>query len=212
MTSTRQWRWWWWLSSCRCLCIVVLLDEAKIYLVHNADNEMTTTAMAMTARAMVTVEVKKMTWQRQLSSSRFQCIVVLDEVKIRCICSRRPRWGQQWWRWWRLRQWKWVEVKKVTTTMVTATLLEQGAKYYWVVIVMAVVTRRRSWLGTSMLPMTMTIQQRSVQRDIQNGWGRRGWRWRSKAFSWDRGGDVSISINWTSTREAINCMVWNRAI
>ena len=59
MTSTRQWWWRRRLSSCRCLCIVVLLDKANIYLVHSADNEMTTPAMAMTARATVTVEVKK---------------------------------------------------------------------------------------------------------------------------------------------------------
>jgi hypothetical protein len=54
------------------------------------------------------------------------------------------------------------------------TLLEQAAAYYWVVTVMAVATRRRSWLGTSTLPMMTTIGQRSAWRDMQIGGVGRG--------------------------------------
>jgi len=44
---------------------------------------------------------------------------------------------------------------------------------------------------------TTTISARRYH--MRNGRGWRGWRCRSKAFSWDGGGDVSIFINWTCT-------------
>ena len=40
---------------------IVVLDKAKIYFVHDTENEMMTTAKLMTARAKVMLEVKKMT-------------------------------------------------------------------------------------------------------------------------------------------------------
>ena len=80
----------------------------------------------------------------QLLISKLLLTLPQHEVEIRCICSRRPRWRQQWWQWWRLWQWRW---RRVGNVLLGCYCCSGGSD------------------KAEELPMRMTIRWRSAGRD-----------------------------------------------